>query len=130
WLAAEALRLLEPETRAVALSLPKPVQKVRVGDFRSRWGSCAADGRIAYNWRLVLAPGHVRRAVVAHEVAHLAVPNHSADFWNLAAQLLGESHAPSRAWLRTNGPMLHSFGASQGLINGPPPARQSPARSA
>lgn len=114
WLQAEALRLLEPETRALAARLGMPVQSVGTGDYRSRWGSCAQGpngARIAYSWRLVLAPTHVRRAVVAHEVAHLAQPDHGPDFWCLATELLGEPHAAARKWLRDHGPDLHGAGA-------------------
>jgi predicted metal-dependent hydrolase len=111
WLKAEALRTFEPETRALAARLGRPVKSVVVGDYRSRWGSCARDGRITYSWRLVLAPAHVQRSVIAHEVAHLAEPNHSQRFWNLATELLGASHTPARSWLKMYGPMLHGIGA-------------------
>ena len=33
----------------------------RVGDAKSRWGSCSVYGAIRYNWRLILAPPAVRR---------------------------------------------------------------------
>jgi predicted metal-dependent hydrolase len=114
WLKAEAARLFEAETRALAARTGKPVQSVTVGEYRSRWGSCsqsAAGGRIAYSWRLILAPGHVQRAVIAHEVAHLVEPNHSRRFWALATDLLGEPHGPARDWLREHGAGLHGFGA-------------------
>lgn len=111
WLCAEALRVLTAETHQLAAQLGKTVRKVTVGDFRSRWGSCARDGRIAYSWRLILAPDHVRRAVVAHEVAHLAEHNHGDRFWRLAAELHGSPHREARSWLAANGPRLHSFGA-------------------
>jgi predicted metal-dependent hydrolase len=110
WLASEALSLLESETRALAATIGRPVQAVTVGDFRSRWGRCATNGRIAYSWRLILAPAYVRHAVVAHEVAHLAEPNHGLGFWTLAEHLLGTPHGPARAWLRTHGPALHGYG--------------------
>lgn len=110
WLAAEARCLLDCETRALATAAGLGVHRVVVGDYRSRWGSCARDGRIAYSWRLILAPEAVRRAVVAHEVAHLAEPNHGPHFWALANSLLGEPHGPARNWLKSNGPWLHSFG--------------------
>lgn len=115
WLKAEAQRLFEAETRRLAAELGKPIHSVSVGDYRSRWGSCGqgpSGARIAYSWRLILAPGHVQRAVVAHEVAHLAEPNHSRRFWDLATHLLGGSHTPAREWLRRNGPMLHGIGSS------------------
>lgn len=113
WLKTEAQRLFEADTRRLAADLGQPVKVVTVGDYRSRWGSCGQgpDGaRIAYSWRLMLAPGLVQRAVVAHEVAHLVEPNHGRRFWELATRLLGEPHGPARDWLRRNGPMLHGIG--------------------
>ena len=112
WLKAEALTLMEGETRALAACIGREVREVRVADPRSRWGSCAADGRIAYSWRLILAPDHVRRSVVAHEVAHLVEMNHGVRFWRLATDLLGEPHDAARGWLRANGPLLLSYGAT------------------
>ncbi|MCG2840468.1 M48 family metallopeptidase [Sandaracinobacter sp. RS1-74] len=119
WLSAEAARRLEAETHALAARIGRDVREVRVGDFRSRWGSCAPDGRIAYSWRLILAPGHVRQSVVAHEVAHLVEPNHGPRFWKTATALLGQPHDEARAWLRANGPLLMSYGAK------PLPKRQA-----
>lgn len=111
WLAAESQRVLEAETRALALRIGRDIREVRVGDYRSRWGSCAPDGRIAYSWRLILAPAHVRHSVVAHEVAHLVEPNHGPRFWKTATALLGQPHDEARGWLRANGPLLLSYGA-------------------
>ena len=112
WLKAESLRVLAAETHAVAALIGQEVKDVRVADPRSRWGSCAADCRIAYSWRLILAPEFVRRSVVAHEVAHLVEMNHSTRFWKLATQLLGEPHDKARGWLRANGPLLLSYGVA------------------
>ncbi len=118
WLMAEALRTLAPETVSLAAAHALGRPTVRVGDPASRWGSCASSGRIAYSWRLILAPGFVRRAIVAHEVAHLAEPNHGPAFWRLAEQLFGGSHAPARAWLRANAARLLAYGADDGAGGG------------
>lgn len=114
WLKSRAQSLLAAESHALAAGIGRVPADVRVGDFRSRWGSCAADGRLAYSWRLVLAPDFVRRAVVAHEVAHLLEMNHSARFWALATRLLGTSHTPARQWLRCHAPELMRYGARSG----------------
>ncbi len=85
WLRREALDLLTLETREFAELARVAVAKVAVGDPRSRWGSCASSGVIRYSWRLVLAPGWVRRATVAHEVAHRVHMNHAPAFHALVA---------------------------------------------
>ncbi|MFN3591934.1 MAG: M48 family metallopeptidase, partial [Thermaurantiacus sp.] len=110
WLKREAQRLLEAETRTLAARLGREVVRVTVRDPRSRWGSCSSAGAISYSWRLILAPEFVRRAVVAHEVAHLAEPNHGPGFWKLAEALLGDPQDDARAWLRAHGRGLHAWG--------------------
>lgn len=75
---------------------------LRIGDQRSLWGSCAADGRLSFNWRLLMAPDAVFRYVVIHELAHLRHRNHSAHFWSLVAQQMPD-YEQHRHWLRQCG---------------------------
>lgn len=110
WLKAEARSLLDAESRECAARIGVSIGRVGVGDPVSRWGSCAASGDIRYSWRLVLAPDHVRRATVAHEVAHRVHMNHGPAFHALVAELHGSDPAPARRWLRKHGPSLHWFG--------------------
>ena len=107
WLRAQALAVLTAETLEFAATRGLKVDKVAVGDPRSRWGSCSSSGAIRYSWRLVLAPDFVRRATVAHEVAHLVHMNHGPHFHALVAQLLEADPAPAREWLRREGAALH-----------------------
>ena len=110
WLKAEALALLTRETREIAEQAGARLAAVGVGDPVSRWGSCSAKGAIRYSWRLILAPDFVRRATVAHEVAHLVHLNHGPDFHALVADLLGADPKPARAWLKREGAALHRIG--------------------
>lgn len=107
WLRAYALAVLTEETQAIAVQEGISISAVRIGDPRSRWGSCAADGVIRYSWRLILAPPEVRMSTVAHEVAHRLHMDHSPAFHTAHARLLGRDPAPARAWLRANGASLH-----------------------
>ena len=107
WLKAEALVWLERETRELAEKAGRPVVRVGIGDPASRWGSCSSRGAIRYSWRLILAPHFVRRATVAHEVAHLVHMNHGPDFHALVERLLEADPAPARSWLRREGAALH-----------------------
>jgi predicted metal-dependent hydrolase len=112
WLRAHARDLLSDETAFFAARAGRRVARVSVGDPLSRWGSCSASGTIRYSWRLILAPAFVRRATVAHEVAHLTHMNHSPAFHALVAELLGEDPRPARLWLRREGAKLHRIGRS------------------
>jgi predicted metal-dependent hydrolase len=110
FLRAHALSVLTDETRTLADAHGITIGTVGVGDPKGRWGSCASSGDIRYSWRLILAPTHVRRATVAHEVAHRVHMNHGADFHQLVAELHGEDPAPARRWLKAHGTALHWFG--------------------
>ena len=58
-----------------------------------------------------MAPDFVRRATVAHEVAHRLHMDHSPRFHAVVRELLGEDPAPARAWLRREGGALHRIGS-------------------
>ena len=110
WLRREAARLLSQETAEYAGKAGVTVRAVGVGDTSSRWGSCSSSGGIRYSWRLILAPAWVRRATVAHEVAHRVHMNHSPAFHALVAQIYEADPTPARRWLKANGASLHWFG--------------------
>jgi predicted metal-dependent hydrolase len=110
WLRRRALDLLGRETAEFAAKAGVAVSRVAVGDPVSRWGSCSSSGAIRYSWRLLLAPSFVRRATVAHEVAHRVHMNHGPEFHALVERLLGADPKPARLWLRREGAALHRIG--------------------
>ena len=110
FLRSHALEVLENDTRALADAHDITVSQVGVGDPKGRWGSCASSGDIRYSWRLILAPDDVRRATVAHEVAHRVHMNHSRAFHDVVAELHGGNPSTARRWLRAHGTALHWFG--------------------
>ena len=91
-----------------AEKLGKGYSAITLRDTRSRWGSCTAQGRLMYSWRLILSPPEVLDYVAAHEVAHLAQMNHSPAFWSEVERIYGPYKAP-RAWLRREGASLHRY---------------------
>lgn len=113
WLRRRALEVLTAETRHFSARAGKTVETVRIGDPKGRWGSCSSRARIAYSWRLIMAPSWVRHSVVSHEVAHLLHLNHSPDFHAAHRLLLGCDPAPARAWLAANGPALYWVGRAR-----------------
>lgn len=110
WLRREALRVLTEDTAHYAARAGVDVARVAVGDPKARWGSCSSAGVIRYSWRLLLAPGHVRRSTAAHEVAHRVHMHHGPEFHALVAQLFEGDPALAREWLRREGAGLHWYG--------------------
>lgn len=107
WLKRNALEILSRETAEYAAKAGVAVSKVAVGDPLSRWGSCSCSGAIRYSWRLILAPEFVRRATVAHEVAHRVHMHHGPEFHALVERLYGADPKTARLWLRSRGAALH-----------------------
>lgn len=77
-------------------------KKIRIGNQRTRWGSCSSKGTISYNWRLILMPEPIVDYVVVHELCHLLEMNHSDRFWGLVESIM-PNYAERRAWLKKNG---------------------------
>ncbi len=91
-----------------ARQVGRPYRTLALRDTRSRWGSCSSDGRLMFSWRLVMAPPSVLDYVAAHEVAHLVEMNHSPAFWRVVTGLKPDWQA-DRAWLRSEGHLLHGY---------------------
>jgi len=105
----EARRRLTAMAVDKAARIARPPLRVMVKDTRTRWGSCAPDGTLAFSWRLVMAPDFVQDYVVAHEVAHLRHMNHGQRFWALVNRLT--THAETAIpWLRDEGSRLLRVG--------------------
>ncbi|MEW2129521.1 M48 family metallopeptidase [Streptomyces sp. NPDC005435] len=62
----------------------RPASVRWVTNQNTRWGSCTpAEGSIRLSHRLKGMPEYVVDYVLCHELAHLLVPGHGADFWRL-----------------------------------------------
>ena len=62
--------------------------KILIRDQRQRWGSCAPDGTLRFNWRVMMLHPTLIEYVVVHELVHLSIKNHSQDFWRMLATVL------------------------------------------
>jgi len=107
WLEAEARRTLALDLAEYCARASRITPKLALSRARRRWGSCAADGTIRINWRLIMAPDAVRRSVVAHEVAHLVHFDHSPAFHACLAAIFEGSVDDANAWLKRHGPSLY-----------------------
>jgi predicted metal-dependent hydrolase len=100
-----ARRELEPRLRELAALHGLTPGRVSIRNQRSRWGSCAKDGAIALNFRLVQMPDAIRDYVLIHELMHIRQQNHSRAFWCLV-QAACPDYREAERWLRVEGKAL------------------------
>jgi predicted metal-dependent hydrolase len=108
WLQAQAIEVLTADLAHYCALAGKAPPELALSSAQRRWGSCSAKGAIRINWRLIMAPDHVRRSVVAHEVAHLVHFNHSAQFHALVDQLFEGDLPDADRWLKREGRSLYA----------------------
>lgn len=87
WYRRHALPHLSASAMRFAAILGEPPPVVMLSSAQGRWGSCNARREVRLNWRLMQAPPRLIDYVVAHEVAHLRVMNHSVRFWSTVERL-------------------------------------------
>ena len=107
WLREVALEAMTADLVHYCARIERPPPRLALSNARRRWGSCAPDGSIRINWRLIMAPDMVRRSVVAHEVAHLVHFDHSPAFHLCLRELFEGSVHEANRWLKTHGRSLH-----------------------
>ena len=108
WLEREALALIGEDVSYFADRAGVPVPALRLTRAQRRWGSCSTSGTVRINWRLVQAPDHVRRSVVAHEIAHCLHFDHSPAFHAALARIFDGDVAAADAWIKANGRSLYA----------------------
>jgi len=89
----------------VAEKLGVEIGRIYVMDLRTKWANCSRLRNLSFSWRIIMAPDSVLRYLVAHEVVHLAVPDHSQRFW-LTVQSMCSDTERGRRWLAANGARL------------------------
>lgn len=91
-----------------AQTVGRQPRAIAIKDTVSRWGSCTADRRLSFSFRIVMAPPSVLDYLAAHEVAHFVHMNHSAEFWALCRTLCPHTEE-SRRWLKSEGTTLQAI---------------------
>lgn len=101
WLRSRAREHIERHVTDIAKRVRRMPNRIYVMGQRTKWGNCSKLGNLSFNWRLIMAPDYVLRYIVAHEVVHLAVPDHSRKFWLTVRSL--DVHADrAQGWLSAN----------------------------
>jgi predicted metal-dependent hydrolase len=106
WLKGRAREAIERSIARHADALRVEPKHITIRDAKTRWGSASKNGRLAFSWRLVLAPPEALDTVVVHELAHLRYFGHGPRFWGLVASRRPD-HVEWRRWLHEHSVELH-----------------------
>jgi predicted metal-dependent hydrolase len=90
WLMRQAKRLFTERLDHFAPQLGVQWRKLVLSNAGTRWGTAHADGLIRLNWRLIHFRLPVIDYVVAHELSHLRVMDHSPRFWDTVSTVVPE----------------------------------------
>lgn len=101
WYINTARDIIEDRVYYYAKLIQEPVEKIRLKNTQTRWGSCSSKRNININWRLIMAPFNVMDYVILHEVCHLKHLNHSSSFWKLVAEIMPD-YTKYTIWLKKN----------------------------
>lgn len=85
WLKQRAHVALAPRLAAAAERHGFRYSRLRIGNQRSRWGSCSVQGLISLNLALLFQPERVVHYLLCHELAHTRHMDHSERFWTCVA---------------------------------------------
>lgn len=88
WLMRQAKRLFAERLDHYAPRLGVQWRKLTLSSASTRWGTAHADGSIRLNWRLIHFKLPVIDYVVAHELSHLRVMDHSPSFWETVGTVM------------------------------------------
>ena len=88
WLMRQARRIFTERMDHFAPLLGVQWRKLALSSAGTRWGSARADGAIRLHWRLVHLRMDVIDYVVAHELSHLRVMDHSPRFWDTVGSVV------------------------------------------
>jgi predicted metal-dependent hydrolase len=82
WLMRQAQANFKARLDHFAPLLQVQWRRLSLSNAGTRWGSARIDGSIRLNWRLIHFRQSVIDYVVAHELSHLRVMDHSPRFWD------------------------------------------------
>lgn len=92
----EARRVITDCWMRVHTHAPKLPVGWRLSCSRRSWGCCTRGGNIRLSWRLIALPDVEIEYVIAHELAHLQVFDHSKRFWEAVGRIYPDWEAPER----------------------------------
>lgn len=101
WYKKKAKQHLRKRVDFFSHELKLRAKSVKITSAEKRWGSCSAEDKLSFSFRLIMAPPAIIDYVIVHELMHTKEKNHSAAFWKLIEAAMPE-YKTHRRWLKDN----------------------------
>lgn len=105
WYQKQAREIITQRVVYHAKKMNASYKDIFFSDTSSKWGTCFADNRLQFNWRLVMTPLLVLDYVVIHELTHTTEKHHQDSFWR-KVRLCTPAYKQHRKWLEDNAHVL------------------------
>ena len=101
--------MITGQNRQSALRRPRlSYQNIEIKNQLTLWGSCNRRHNLKFDWKLAMLPMEIIEYIIAHELTHLKVMNHSVKFWNEMEKVMPE-YKECRTWLEKHGKEYEIF---------------------
>lgn len=102
WYISRGTTWLAPRVAGWAQRMGLQPTRIDVRELGYRWGSCSSSGTVNFHWATLQLPPSALDYIIVHELAHLAEPDHTPDFWLRVGRTLPE-YGQRKQWLAENG---------------------------
>ena len=105
WYKDRASEIFAERVRFYSKKLKLYPKEIRISSAKTRYGSCTADNKLFFSFRLVMAPYAEIDYIIAHELAHIKIKNHSRRFWRYMEEAM-PGYGKHKKWLNENSGVL------------------------
>ncbi|PJE66665.1 hypothetical protein COU93_03100 [Candidatus Shapirobacteria bacterium CG10_big_fil_rev_8_21_14_0_10_36_6] len=96
----KALKIIRDKTRELAKKFDIKIGDIKIKNQKTRFGSCAVNGNLNFNWQIIMFPIDKFEHVILHELTHILEHNHSHRFWGKLAEM-DKNCYQNNEWLKT-----------------------------
>lgn len=98
----KALKIIRDKTKDLAKNFDIKIGDIKIKNQKTRFGSCAGNGNLNFNWQIILFPIDKFEHVILHELTHILEHNHSHRFWGKLAEM-DKNCYQNNQWLKDVG---------------------------
>ncbi|MFA7301455.1 MAG: YgjP-like metallopeptidase domain-containing protein [Candidatus Shapirobacteria bacterium] len=97
----KALKIIRDKTKELAKKFDITIGDIKIKNQKTRFGSCAGNGNLNFNWQIILFPVDKFEHVILHELTHILEHNHSHRFWGKLQEMDNNCYQNNQ-WLKTS----------------------------